>query len=100
MSLGIRKMTVVALVGGVFLMANALLVAHWLDKAGVIGWANTIRKDFLTGTAITVIVALLILMVPPRQAGTGSRWFGRCPVCDHMLVGNGKYCGECGSKIC
>ena len=68
MSLGLRKLVVVGLVGGVFFMANALLVAHWLDKMGMIGWAASIRRDFLTGTAITIIIALLILLVPARHA--------------------------------
>ena len=97
MALGIRKLIVLSLVGGIFLVANIMLVAHWLDKIGVIEGAAAIRRDFLTGTAITVIVALLILLVKPR--GEGSGWLRRCPVCDHRLLGRGKYCGECGSKV-
>jgi len=41
-------------------------------------------------------VVLLILLVAPRGQG---RLFRRCPVCDHTLLGGGKYCGDCGSKV-
>ncbi len=59
------------------------------------GWARGIRAEYLTGTAVTIIVVLLILLVNPR-GGVLAR---RCPVCDHVLMARGKYCGECGSKV-
>ena len=65
MTLGIRKLIVVSLVGAVVLFANFLLVAHWLREKGVIDLAQHVRREFLTGTAITIIVVLLILLVPP-----------------------------------
>ena len=37
MTLGIRKLIVVSLVGAVVLFANFLLIAHWLKEKGVIG---------------------------------------------------------------
>ncbi len=95
MTLGIRKLIVIALVGGVFLAANIMVVAHWLQQSGVIESAVWIRREFLTGTAITVIVALLILLVKPNG---NSSWIRRCPVCEHRMV-RGKYCSECGSKV-
>jgi hypothetical protein len=99
MTLGARKLIVICLAGAVFLIANAMIVADWLEEKGVIDFAGGIRKEFLTGTAITVIVALLILLVRPRAAAAGARsWLGRCPVCDHRLLGGGSYCSECGSR--
>jgi len=99
-TLGLRKLIVVGLVGGVFFMANALLVAHWLDRMGLIGWADSLRREFLTGTAITIIVALLILLVPARHAvSQGIGWLRRCPVCDSSVARQAKYCGECGSRV-
>ena len=95
MTLGLRKFVVAASVGGIFVLANALVVTHWLREVGAIDLARNIREQFLTGTAITIIVAMLILLVKP--AATGSGWIRRCPVCDHRLL-RGKYCGECGSK--
>ena len=95
MTLGIRKLIVLGLAGGIFLLANVMFVAHWLREMGAIEFATIIREEFLTGTAITIIVVLLILLVSP---GKGRGLIRRCPVCDHTLLGRGKYCSECGSK--
>lgn len=100
LSLGIRKLLVLSLVGGIFLLGNIWLVANWLDDKGVIDGARYIRKEYLTGTAITIIVALLILLVKPgRDAADRFGLLRRCPVCDHRLLGRGQYCSECGSKV-
>jgi multisubunit Na+/H+ antiporter MnhE subunit len=101
MTLGIRKIIVASLIGLVFLAANILIVANWLVEKGIDEKANWIRQEFLTGTAIAVIIALLILLVHPKNTA-GSRVFGfvrRCPVCDKRLIGSLSYCGECGSKV-
>ena len=87
--LGVRKLLVLSLVGGIFLLANVMLVAHWLNETGVIDWAGRARQDFLTGTAITVIIALLILLVKPRTEGSRAGLIRRCPVCDHRILGRG-----------
>jgi len=99
LSLGIRKLLVLSLVGGIFLLGNVWLVVNWLDEKGVIDGATYVRKEYLTGTAITIIIALLILLVKPGREAAGR--FGlmrRCPVCDHRMIGRGEYCGECGSR--
>jgi len=99
MTLGIRKLIIVGLVGAVFLMANFLLVASWLQEKGIIGWTQGIRKEYLTGTAITIIIVLLILLVKPGTRAVSRLGLGRrCPVCDHRLLGRAVYCGDCGSK--
>jgi len=46
---------------------------------------------------VTIIVVLLILLV--NQKGGVRGLARRCPVCDHMLLSRGRYCGECGSKV-
>jgi hypothetical protein len=99
MSLGIRKVIVVGVVAGVFVMANALVIASWLADRGLIDWAASIRREFLTGSAIAVIVALLILLVPATRSGR-SIWglARRCPVCDEPVSARARYCGECGSR--
>jgi hypothetical protein len=95
MTLTIRKAIVLGLVGSILLLGNIVLVTNWLAEHGVVDWARGVRAEYLTGTAVTIIVVLLILLVNPR-AGALVR---RCPVCDHVLRGTGKYCGECGSKV-
>ena len=99
-SLGIRKLVVLILLGSIFLLANMWLVVRWLDKHGVVSWAQHIRSEYVTGTAITIILTLLILLVRPgREAVSNSGLIRRCPVCDHRLMGGGNYCAECGSKV-
>jgi hypothetical protein len=95
MSLTIRKAIVLVLIGSIFLLGNIVLVANWLSQTGVVDWARSIRAEYLTGTAVTIIAVLLILLVSPK-AGPLVR---RCPVCNHVLLSRGKYCGECGSKV-
>jgi len=95
MTLTIRKAIVLGLIGSVLLLGNIVLVANWLSERGVVDWARYVRAEYLTGTAVTIIVVLLVLLVSPK-AGALVR---RCPVCDHVLMGRGKYCGECGSKV-
>ena len=101
MSLGIRKIIVLSIIGFVFLAGNILVVANWLAESGIAERANWIKENFLTGTAIAVILSLLILLTGSKRSNS-SRAFGlirRCPVCDHRLISRGSYCGECGSKV-
>ncbi len=100
MTLGLRKLILLSLVGIIFLTANVAIVANWLSDKGVCQFAQTIRENYLTGTAMTIIIALLILLVGPGRSGSGAAGFlRRCPVCDHRLIGKGSYCPECGSKV-
>jgi len=97
MSLSTRKFIVLCRVGAIFLVANILLVASWLEEKGGIDFAKHIKAEYLTGTAITIIIVLVILLVKPGKERAGLP--RRCPVCDHVLVGRGSYCGECGSRV-
>ena len=97
MSLTMRKIVVLGLIGITFLTANILIVANWIAETGIAEEAGWLRKEFLTGTALSVILVLLILLVSPRNRMGGL--VRRCPVCDKRLIGNPNYCGECGSKI-
>ena len=100
MSLGMRKVVVIGLVAGVLVMANALVIVGWLADRGLIDWAASIRREFLTGTAIAVIMVLLILLVPATRSGR-SIWglAKRCPVCDEPVSARARYCGECGGRV-
>ena len=97
MTLGIRKLIVLVLAVALFLVANLIFVTNWLAEKGVIDWAKYVHKEYLTGTAITIIVVLLVLLVAPR--GESRRLLRRCQVCDHAILGKGRYCAQCGSKV-
>ena len=100
MSLTVRKMIVLGLIGIIFLMANILVVANWISDTGIAEKAGWLRREFLTGTAIAVILALLVMLVNPRNTtGQAISFTRRCPVCDKRLIGSPNYCGECGSKV-
>ena len=100
MSLGMRKIMVIALIVLVFLSANILVIANWLNEKGVDQKANYVKENFLTGTTLAITVILLILLVGPKSSGSRVFGFGRkCPVCDRKLAGYGDYCSQCGSKI-
>ena len=54
-SLGIRKIVVLILLGSIFLLANVWFVVKWLDDHSVVGWAQQVRSEYITGTAITIV---------------------------------------------
>ena len=93
MRLAIRKLIVLGLIIGVFLIANVVVIAAWLQDRGVVEMAASFRQEFLTGTAITVIAVLLFLLVDHHRHSTGAG----CDVCGHRQLG-GKYCASCGSR--
>ena len=98
MSLVSRKLIVMSSIAGIFLAGNILVIAQWLSDKGIPETASWIRSEFLTGTAVAVILTLLILIVGPGQSSRAVT-FRRCPVCDNRLVGRSNYCSECGSKV-
>ena len=100
MSLRIRKIIVISLIGLTLLAGNILLVANWLAEQGIEQKAQWLRQEFLTGTTIAITIILLILLVSPKNSKSKVFSFSKsCPVCDKRLFGNPQYCGDCGSKI-
>ena len=97
LSLGIRKVVVISLIGGIFLLGNVWFLVNWLQEAGMIDWAEGFRHTYLTPTAITVIVVLMVLLVRPRAEF--ARLIRHCPVCDHRILGKNNYCSDCGSRL-
>ena len=96
MSIGNRKLLVAGFVVVVLTLANTDTILAWLRQLGVLPLAEHIRSEYLTGTAIAIIVALLVLL--PGRA-VWAICVRRCPVCDSLLLRNGKYCAECGSRV-
>ncbi len=99
MSLTSRKLIALSLIAGVFLAGNILFIAQWLADKGIPETAHWIRQEFLTGTAIAVIVTLLILLVSPGEKRKASIWAKTCPVCDAKTKTADPYCSACGSKV-
>ena len=56
-----RKALVVGVVAAILALAGIQEIAAWLARHGAIQLAETAREQFLTGTAITVILAMLVL---------------------------------------
>jgi len=96
MSIGSRKLLVAGVIVAVLIFANAGTIVVLLQDLGVIPVAQHIRSEYVTGTAIAVIVAFLILL--PGRA-VWAICVRRCPVCDAVMVRQGKYCAECGSVV-
>lgn len=95
LSLRLRKLVLLAFIALVLLTGNLIAITAWLAQAGAIDLAQHIRKEYLTGTAITILVALLVLLVSPR--GSSSDASRSCPVCE-MSTRGGSYCRHCGSR--
>ena len=96
MSIGSRKLLIAGVVVAVLLLANVSAIVAWLRELGLISLAEYLRAEYVTGTSIAVIVALLILL--PGRAVWALR-VRRCPVCDSALFRQGRYCAECGSRV-
>ena len=100
MSLTVRKIIVLGLIGIIFLMGNILMVANWISDTGIAEKAGWVRREFLTGTAVAVILVLLLLLVSPKNTTSKLVGFIRsCPVCNKRLIGDPDYCCDCGSKV-
>ena len=97
MTLTVRKRVVVVVVSAVLLLANAYVIVDWLATSGAIQWARAVRAEYLTGTALTIIVVLVFLL--PRRRELVERWICRCHVCQRVCFGSGRYCARCGSRV-
>ena len=100
MTIKMRRLIVVVPVASILLLANFLALGEWLESVGVVGWARSINAEYITGTTIAVIAALLILLPStPENARRTVPPIARCPVCDQGLRLGGRYCPTCGSRV-
>jgi len=99
MSPGHKKIVVLATLVVVVLLANAHTIACWFDRQGLIAWAQDIRSEYLTGTAITVILVMFYLLDGKEAIRRCTDSLRRCPVCDHTIPQSGRYCAACGSRV-
>ena len=94
MSLRVRRTVVGVAIGVVLLLASASVIVAWLDWSGLTAFAASLRREYLTGTAITVILVVMFLNAP--GPGFPGR---RCRACDAVHIRNGRYCATCGSRV-
>ena len=57
-----RKLIIVAVVVGVLGMAGIYEIVNWLARHGIPQMAEGFQERYLTGTAVAVIVAMLVLL--------------------------------------
>ncbi len=96
MTLAGRKRLVAGCVLLLIGFANLGMFVNWLESLGIIAWAQHVRDQYLTGTAITVVAVLLVLLPSGAVVAVCAQ---RCRVCDAVLLRRGKYCNECGSRV-
>lgn len=99
MSLRSKKIILLVILLVVVLSANAREVVDWLDHLGVIAWAQHVRSEYVTGTSIAVILAMVFLLGGTQMIARCVRILRRCSVCDHTFFRPAKYCGACGSRM-
>ncbi len=84
-----RCVIVAAVVAVVRVLANAWTVVAWLDALGAVGLAWWIHAEYVTGTAITLILVLLFLSL-----STHCTRGARCRVCEEPIP-QARYCPAC-----
>ena len=70
----------------------------WLYRAGLIPWARQFEGTYLTGTALTILAALLFLFLPARVR-PAEHPRSICGVCGREVYIFCRYCGHCGSRL-
>ena len=100
MTIEVRKLTMVGAVAATIVLANVWGIAGWLERLGLVAWAQSVRAEYVTGTAITVIAVLLILRPPAARTDSPLQQSAcTCPVCNEGLRPQGRYCPACGSVV-
>lgn len=93
-----RKLIVATIVIGAMIVAGMPAITDVLYGVGLIPLARSIRAEYLTGTAFTIIVALLILL-PARWRVRIVPRRHECPVCEVSVRPGARYCPACGSRL-
>ena len=93
-----RKLIIIAAIGLVLLFAGLPSIVAWLDRIGLIEGAASLKAEYLTGTAITVIIVMLI-MLPSTYRISFSPCTDRCAVYGALLRARSRYCPACGSRV-
>ena len=93
-----RKLVVITIVVSILAIARLPAITETLYGMGVIPLARSILAKYLTGTALTVLLALLILLPSQWRIHVVARTH-TCPVCGERIRTRGRYCPACGSRV-
>lgn len=93
-----RKLIVITIVISVVIVAGMPAITDALYRTGLIPLARSIRAEYLTGTALAIILALLILLPSQWRVWVMARTHA-CPVCGENVRPHARYCPACGSRV-
>jgi hypothetical protein len=93
-----RKLVVIAIIMAVLVTAGLPAMTAALNHVGVIPFARSLQAEYLTGTALTVILVLLLLLPSQSRFNSGLRQCA-CPVCGERNRTHNRYCPQCGSRL-
>ena len=99
MLLRTRKIIILILPAIVIALANADALVAWLDHVGVVGTAQRVHAEYLNGTSITILLALIVLYPHSGRRVQHDKEARDCPVCGHQISRDGRYCSACGSRL-
>lgn len=91
-----RKIILVSAIALTLLLAGLPEFTELLARSGLIPLARHVRGEYLTGTALTVLLALLLLAPGAKE---GEVRPGACDVCDGAVAAGARYCPRCGSRV-
>ncbi len=93
-----RKLIVITIAAIIMVTAGLPAITARLWHVGLVPLARWIRAEYLTGTALAVILALLVLL-PSRSRFNGGLRPHACPVCGERNRTHNRYCPQCGSRL-
>ena len=92
-----RKILILSVAVGILFLANLNTLVHWMNQLGIVDLAGWIGERYLTGTALAIMVTLIVLTVDKSRTCPVDH-SRHCRTCDHLRAENGRYCPHCGSR--
>jgi Co/Zn/Cd efflux system component len=82
------------------ILVNAQLLLWGLSKKEGEDKVKRTQRVVFAGTTLSSILVIVALLLKQHHEGEEARTSrGHCPVCDVQLLGPGRYCSECGSRV-
>lgn len=95
-----RKLIIITTIGAILAIGGLPEISAMLTNFGLVGFARELRTEFLTGTALAIILVLLILVPPHVFVAVLLQLPTRlCNVCNQRIDRTARYCPHCGSRV-